>query len=328
MLSSKFFVVGGFVLTAWSRVCGQVAGDQLEASYAAQRAAAVLKVNQLAAPQAEALAKAALQRNDVAGATAALEWSKRLADAVPENEVEGLAADPASREPLVALQTRYLKSRGDALAQVSRLFLPQFEGWQRQAMQKNNLAEATRAAEKVAALKEELNQGAAPGAGGAAAGDALFAANKQKKWKEQKGAWKWEGTKLTGKGAGAIEYAGSFQPPFTAQFRIRLNKGTRARVDFTKVGLHNAGYATKWGLMGPEEDQFFEYQHGTHYRCTIVVTRKESILYLDGKQICTGVGEEGRVEKVVITAGDSWSPGEVEIQDLVILRGMSKVANP
>ena len=320
----NFLLIGCLAGPAW----GQVSGEKLDADYAAQRAAAILKLNQTAVQQADAIGKTALQRSDVAGATAAVEWSKRLSDTVPENDTEGLSSDPASREPLVALQTRYLKSRADALTQVSRVFLPQYEAWQKQAMQKNNLPEATRAAEKVAAIKEELNRGSVPGLGGGAAGDALFSANKQKKWTEKKGTWKWDGTKLTGSGTGAIEYEGSFQPPFVVQFRYRVNKGTRTRLDMAHVGLHNAAYAKKFGLMGTEEEHFFEYQHGTQYRCTIIVNRKQSILYVDGKQICTGVGEEGRIDKVVITSGDSWSPGEVEVQDLVVLRATNKVANP
>ena len=117
--------------------------EKLETAYTEQRAAAVAKLNQTAAQQAAAVAKAVLQAQNLAGATAATEWSQRLTDADPQNDVEGLAANPASRDPLVALQTRYLKARGEALAQVTRTFLAHFEAAQRQAMQKGSLPEAS-----------------------------------------------------------------------------------------------------------------------------------------------------------------------------------------
>lgn len=327
MLNPTILIVCCALALTSALVRGQAAGDPLEASYAGQRTAAVSKVNQVAAQQADALGKSALKAGNLTAATAASEWSKRLADADPENDTEGLLSDPASRDPMVSLQTRYLKSRTDAIAQVNRAFLPQFEAAQKQAMQKNSLPDATRAAERVAKLKEELAQVAVPGSGGGA-GDALFGANKQKKWTEKKGTWKWEGAKLTGIGAGAFEYDGSFQPPFVAQFRYRIVKGLRTRVDFNHAGLQNTAYKEKIGLKGADEEQYFNYKHGVTYRCTIVVTRKQSILYVDGKQICTGDGEDSRVEKVKITSGDSWSSGELQVQDFVIFRATDKVANP
>ena len=186
----------------------------------------------------------------------------------------------------------------------------------------------------MAKLKGELGQGAAAVAplSGGGAGDPLFSPEKQKKWhaNNNKAMWKWEGTRLIGSGDGSYVYGGSFQPPFVAQSQFTIRKGQRTGVFFESAGMQNAAYSNKLGLRGAEanEDQYFSYKHGVTYRCTLVVTRKQTTLYIDGKQICTGTGEKDRVEKMSISAGDGWSQGEVEVQDLLIIRATDKVANP
>ncbi len=88
--------------------------------------------------------------------------------------------------------------------------------------------------------------------------------------------------------------------------------------------MQNAAYSDKIGLRGVKEDQYFAFQHGTTYRCAIVVARKKSELYVDGKLICTGPGREKKTDKIMLTAGDGWSPGLMEYEDFIILRGTEK----
>jgi hypothetical protein len=58
------------------------------------------------------------------------------------------------------------------------------------------------------------------------------------------------------------------------------------------------------------------------------VSRKQSELFVDGKLVCSGPGKDKKVEKVTIHSGDGWSPGSVEVQDLMVLRGTDKVLTP
>lgn len=117
----------------------------------------------------------------------------------------------------------------------------------------------------------------------------------------KQGKWQWEGTTLIGSG----------------DSRTMGN-----------IGIDNVGYGNKFGPHGGDEQKFFEFTHGRTYRCTLVVNRKKSELYVDGEYVTDGNAQEGKVEAIVLNAGDGWSPGTVEWRDLVILIGTDKVAFP
>jgi hypothetical protein len=301
--------------------------DKLAAAYTQGRGDAIKQVNQRYVQQTEAVIKLSMQARDLEKANAASAWSKRLLDDDDTNDTDGIAPNPTSADRLIALQTRYLKERAEALGRVNKVYLGQVESTQRQAMQKGDLAAANALGDLLTKIKAEVGTPVAPGAPGSG-GDPLFSSDKQKKWKPKKGEWKWEGTKLTGSGNGSIEYEISLQPPFVAQFKYNPKNGLRAGLFFDNVGLQNAAYSDKFGLPGVDDEKLFSYKHGTTYRCALVVSRKQSELFVDGTLVCSGPGRDKKVEKVTIHSGDGWSPGSVEVQDLMVLRGTDKVLTP
>jgi hypothetical protein len=301
--------------------------DKLTAAYAQARADAIKQLNQRYIQQAEAVMKLSMQARDLEKANATSAWSKRLSDTDDANDTDGIAPNPTSPDRLVGLQTRYLKERAEAIGRVNKLYIGQIEPTQRQAMQKGDLATANTLADLLTKIKAELGAPASPGTP-AAGGDPLFSPEKQMKWKPKKGDWKWEGTKLSGNGNGSIEYAISLQPPFVAQFKYNPKNGLRAGVIFDGVGLANAAYSDKFGLPGLDDEKLFPYKHGTTYRCSLVVSKRQSELFVDGKLVCSGAGKDKKVERITIHSGDGWSPGSVEVQDLIILRGTDKVPAP
>lgn len=297
---------------------------KLTAAYTQGRADAIKQVNQRYVQQAEVIMKLSMQTSDLGKANATSAWITRLSDANEANDTDGIAPNPSSQDRLVALQTRYLKERAETIGQINKLYAGQVEAAQRQAMQNGDLATANTLSDLLGKVK-----GASVASSVAVAnGVPLFSAEKQKKWKTKKGEWKWEGTKLTGSGDGSIEIEVSLQPPFVAQFKYNPKNGLRAGVIFDHVGLQNAAYADKFGLPGMEDAKRFPYKHGTTYQCTLVVSRKQCELYVDGKLACSGPGKEKKISKITIFSGDGWSPGSVEVQDLIIVHGTDKVPTP
>ena len=297
------------------------AGEKLSSVYARTRTEAIKQVNTRYVQQADAVMKLSMQAGDLEKATATSDWIKRLQDNDEANDTDGIAPNAGSPDRLVALQTRYLQERADAVTRVNKLYALQVEGAQRSAMQRGDLALATELNELKTKIQSELGTSAAPTGGG----EPLFSLEKQKKWKPKKGKWEWQGTKLVGDGDGSIQLDISLQPPFVAVFKYNPAKGIRAGLIFDGPGIQNAAYADKLGIPGVKDEEYMPYKHGTAYRCVFVVGKKQCDLYVDGKHICTGAGKDKKVEKITIYSGDGWSPGSVEVQDLVILRGTDKV---
>ncbi len=265
-------------------VQAQVA-DKVKGAYAKAHSDAVGQLNQRYVQDANVLIKFYMQGNDLERANLASAWIKRLSDADESNDIDQITPNPTSPDRLVALQSRYLKDRAETIAKVDRQYVTQAETAQRQVMQQGDLAAANSLAEFLKKIRAELGQAppavssdiSRPVVGSSiSGGEALFAADKQKKWKVTKGEWKWDQTKLTGKGESYIEYAVNLQPPFVAVFKFTPKEGTREGVIFDDVGMQNAAYSDKIGLRGVKEDQYFAFQHGTTYRCAIVVARKKS----------------------------------------------------
>jgi hypothetical protein len=298
--------------------------ERLPLAYAKGRVEVLKQLNQRFVLQADPVLKFFMQAGDLEKANMTSAWSKRLLAADEPNDTDPVAPNPASTDRLAVLQTRYLKERAETLTKLNKLYVGQIELSQRQAMQKGDLPGANALNELLAKIKAELGAPAAPPTGG----DSLFGIEKQKKWKPNKGEWKWEGSKLLGIGDGSITFDVSVHPPFVAQFKFNSKKGQRAGVLFDGTGIQNAAYSDKFGIPSVDEAKYFAYKHDTVYRCTFVVSKRQTELYVDGKLICTGPGRDKKIEKITINSGDNWSPGFVEVQDLTLLRSTDKVTAP
>lgn len=312
---------------ATHRVQAQTTLETLAASYANAQAVAIKAVNAKYAASAKALVKNYMLDDNMAQARAASDWMKRLSGPDPLSAADGILSNADSEDPLASLQTRYLEEHNDALARVDNAFLPKAQALQRSATDAADVDTASAAAGLVSQIQAKLGSAATSGLPSGDA-EALFAPEKQPRWKPQSGTWRWEGALLTGSGDSEIQYDINLEPPFVVQFTMNIMAGSRERLEMDQVGVHNVGYQDKFGPDGGDENKFFAFKHNQPYHCVLVVTRKNSDFYVEGSLIAEGAGESKKVEKILLHGGDGWSPGTTEYQDFIIIRGADQIPQP
>jgi hypothetical protein len=276
---------------------------------------------------AKTLVRSYMLDDNMAKAKAVGDWIKRLSDPDPLSAADGILPDANSEDPLVSLQTGYMEEHNDELGRVDNAFLPRAQALQKSATDAADVDTATAAADLVSQIQAKLGSAATSGLPSGDA-EALFAPEKQARWKPQQGTWRWEGALLTGSGDSVIEYETSLSPPFVVQFTMNIVSGSREMLDMDQVGVHNVGYQDKFGPKGGDESKFFAFKHNQPYHCVLVVARKMSEFYVDGNLITDGAGESKKVEKIRLDGGDGWSPGKTEYQDFVVIRGADHVPQP
>jgi hypothetical protein len=267
------------------------------------------------------MAKAYTQGQDLEKANRVTNWRSRIADQEEANDLEAKKPAPNSQDRIIALQAKYAKERTDAVVRVNKIHIAQIEAALRTAMQRADLPVANVLQEFLNKLKAE-NAPAGPLPAGAIA---VLAVDQQKRWKPKGGEWKWDGAKLIGSGAGTMTYDLAMPPPFVAQFKFNPVKGLRAGVHFGSVSLHNSLDDHRFGLSNTDKKTFVPYQSNTVYRCLLVVTAKHTQLYVDGKLIGESAGRDKATDRITIHAGDDWSKGGVEVEDLIVYRGTDKI---
>ena len=150
-------------------------------------------------------------------------------------------------------------------------------------------------------------------------GRALLSKEYERRWKPINGQWTIANGVLTGEGVSKTRYEEAIHPPFTLSYKINVIEGMRPRVQIGKIGCNNEGYDTTFALYPPGTDAgLFKYERKKVYGIALVVTHKDVKLFVDDKLISTAPGLKDPIKFIEFSAGDGWSKGRVEFQEITL----------
>lgn len=143
-------------------------------------------------------------------------------------------------------------------------------------------------------------------------------------WAVEKGDWSFVDGKLIGSGNSAIHFSKKLRPPFRVSFTLEVNRGKRPRIQIGGATLANMGNQRRLNLYPREriigKREIFPYETNVPYQIALVVDKDATQYFVNGSEFEAIKNPVQEVPVITFRSGDSWSPGQIVISDLLIER--------